>query len=151
MLKDNLPKNVRVNWLLTSFQGMKHSDFKYLFVFFFRPRPTIDVHNLLKPPGFLHPSSRSTIRGPLILDDFNVLTFWPALFCFIFQILFTSGLVCVSVLRFSLSDTGLLSRIRTELSTLQWPVMLTLVRAKYQFLKVFFKDLIFVFIKFFDW
>ena len=36
-----------------------------IFFFFFRPRPTTDVHNLIKPASWLHPS----IRGPRIMPD----------------------------------------------------------------------------------
>mgnify|MGYP007022710896 CR=1 FL=1 len=52
MLKDNLPKNVSVNWLLTSFQGMKHSDFKYLFVFFFSTKTNDWCTQFVEATGF---------------------------------------------------------------------------------------------------
>ena len=101
-----------------------HSDFKYLLVFFFfRPTPTIDLHNLLKPPGFFHPNSRLTTRGPRILDDLIRTHFLARFVLFHFSnFVYVRARMCLSI---NLTEEGWL-RVAAEyispLSTLHCSV-----------------------------
>ena len=73
-------------------QIRNHSDFKHFSVFisfFLQPTLTTHVYILLQLSTFLHQAGEAT-RGTRIWLDSIVLTFWPALFCFIFEVLFTS-------------------------------------------------------------
>ena len=61
------------------------------FLFFrFRPRPTTDcLHNFWNPPVCYHQLSGEAEEDPGSWSIYKVLTFWPAKFCFISQVLFT--------------------------------------------------------------
>ena len=96
-------------WFTKFSQGLVS---EFFFFVFCRParlstaRSTTDVHVFLKPTGFFHPSNQQADQlqgGPGSLLIYYVLTYWPALFTFIFKVLFTSrcayNSVIISVLR----------------------------------------------------
>ena len=68
----------------TSVDLISHSPLFPAVSFIFE-RSTSNLHTLLKPPNFIQPTSGQA-RGPRILVDLEVLTFWLALFCSLFKL-----------------------------------------------------------------